>query len=239
MQWPSSNSFMRTMSSSKRKTRFARRGLEGATRHGARQIVSGDEGNRCRLRSSQHLDLLDISRFARPYSRAIRTKRARRSGVFAPRASSKQHSAKLLNCVANMVWSAASMRAFNVSSVKTYLVCPLATARTTSNATSDQSCWKPSGITAFASLRLRTLCTERSFALIAYGGHQRSELWPMRQFGPRNEHATCGPMQAQLDLLIRAALLANLPRSGSVWPEQDVKSGCGLRRRCSSWSMGR
>jgi hypothetical protein len=29
------------------------------------------------------------------------------------------------------------------------------------------------------------------------------------------------PMQAELDLLIRAALLANLPRSGSVWPEQE------------------
>jgi hypothetical protein len=28
-------------------------------------------------------------------------------------------------------------------------------------------------------------------------------------------------MQAELDLLIRAALLANLPRSGSVWPEED------------------
>ena len=27
-------------------------------------------------------------------------------------------------------------------------------------------------------------------------------------------------MQAELELLIRAALLANLPRSGSVWPEQ-------------------
>src|SRR4051794_3103065 len=48
---------MRTMSSSKRKTRPARRQLEGATRHGARRIVSGDEGNRCRLRSSQHFDL--------------------------------------------------------------------------------------------------------------------------------------------------------------------------------------
>ena len=28
-------------------------------------------------------------------------------------------------------------------------------------------------------------------------------------------------MQAELDLLIRAALLANLPRSGSVWPEEE------------------
>ena len=43
----------------------------------------------------------------------------------------------------------------------------------------------------------------------------------MRQLGPRDEHATCGPMQAELDLLIRAALLANLPRSGAVWPEPD------------------
>ena len=30
-------------------------------------------------------------------------------------------------------------------------------------------------------------------------------------------------MQAELDLLIRAALLANLPRSGSVWPEEKRK----------------
>jgi hypothetical protein len=28
-------------------------------------------------------------------------------------------------------------------------------------------------------------------------------------------------MSAELDLLIRAALLANLPRSGSVWPEKE------------------
>ena len=28
-------------------------------------------------------------------------------------------------------------------------------------------------------------------------------------------------MQAELDLLIHAALLANLPRSGSIWPEQE------------------
>jgi hypothetical protein len=28
-------------------------------------------------------------------------------------------------------------------------------------------------------------------------------------------------MSAELDLLIRAALLANLPRSGSVWPEEE------------------
>jgi hypothetical protein len=28
-------------------------------------------------------------------------------------------------------------------------------------------------------------------------------------------------MQAELDLLIRAALLANLPRSGSIWPEEE------------------
>jgi hypothetical protein len=28
-------------------------------------------------------------------------------------------------------------------------------------------------------------------------------------------------MQAKLDLLIRAALLVNLPRSGSVWPEEE------------------
>ena len=31
------------------------------------------------------------------------------------------------------------------------------------------------------------------------------------------------PMQAELDLLIRAALLANLPRSGSVWPKEERK----------------
>jgi hypothetical protein len=43
----------------------------------------------------------------------------------------------------------------------------------------------------------------------------------MRQLGPRDEHATCGPMQAELDLLIRAALLANLPRAGSVWSEEE------------------
>jgi hypothetical protein len=46
------------------------------------------------------------------------------------------------------------------------------------------------------------------------------EAWPIRQFGPCDEPATSGPMQAELDLLIRAALLANLPRSGSFWPEQ-------------------
>ena len=28
-------------------------------------------------------------------------------------------------------------------------------------------------------------------------------------------------MQAEMNLLIRAALLANLPRSGSVWPEEE------------------
>jgi hypothetical protein len=28
-------------------------------------------------------------------------------------------------------------------------------------------------------------------------------------------------MQAELDLLIRATLLANLPRSGSIWPEEE------------------
>jgi hypothetical protein len=28
-------------------------------------------------------------------------------------------------------------------------------------------------------------------------------------------------MTAELDLMIRAALLANLPRAGSVWPEEE------------------